>query len=269
MRKPPPKNRTYSTSHYPSHWYILNMGSSIRPNASGPPPSRHDRGCAFCPQDLIAQQQYREYGYGLAIGEDRAWVAWMNPFPIQPTHFIVAPREHAAQEWIVESTKASAENLVAILDTLFELLSRLPGFIGFHNSPGAGATQPHLHLQFFQRPGYAFPLEEAAACTDPASRSQGTPVAAHHPVLATVFQCSRETVIGAATRWATRWLDEHKRIAPTLSALRRPGEVQPILHRDNTGLKPPVPAIRLRRREHPPRAYRFFARPATFPPSAA
>jgi hypothetical protein len=85
-------------------------------------------------------------------------------------------------------------------------------------APGAGATQPHLHLQFFQRPGYAFPLEEAAACTDPSSRSQGTPVAAHHPVLAMYFQGSRETVVTSATRWVTRWLDEHKRIGPTPAA---------------------------------------------------
>ncbi len=196
----------------------FNPQRSLRPMATHGYRARQDGGCALCAHARVASQHYRQFGYELALGMNRCWLAWMNPYPLFQAHFVAATQDHEIQDWIVKCPNASTEKLSEILDVLLTLTARLPGFVGFHNSPGAGATQPHLHLQLFERPGFRFALEEAAACTDPKERGTGTPVAQHHPVPTMYFQGTRATVTSAATGWVGNWLESHRDAISTLAA---------------------------------------------------
>ena len=184
--------------------------------------ARRDVGCALCRRHLMCQQHYREFGFGLVLAGGTAWAAWMNPFPLMPSHFILASEEHLPQAWIADSPGMSGRNLTELLASLLDALGRLPGFVGFHNSPGAGASQPHLHLQLFERPaaGCVFPLEQAAESTDESEREgeRGTLIAGDYPVSAMCFRGKRDAVIEAATDWAVGWLDQHRSTMPSLSA---------------------------------------------------
>lgn len=122
-------------------------------------------GCFLCPDNVLWQQEGREFGYEMEIGE-RVHVAWMNPYPLLPNHTVIASREHIPQTWRVNGSPRPPKSLSSIVADLVDLASRLPGWIGFYNGEGAGASIPHhFHYQFMPRPDEygPFPLELAAA----------------------------------------------------------------------------------------------------------
>ena len=163
------KRISYSPPENSSRFFRIqyNPERALRFNGSGfssPPPGTSVRngGCFLCRDNIRWQQQGTEMGYEINMGET-GYYAWMNPFPLLPTHVVIATREHTSQDWPV-SEKGNLD-VSGLLHDLIELAWRMPGFIGFYNGVNAGASIPsHLHFQFFKRPREEteFPLESAA-----------------------------------------------------------------------------------------------------------
>ncbi len=172
-------------------------------------------GCFLCRENIRWQQRGIELGYDLPSCR---YIAWMNPFPLMPTHVTVARTEHGAQSWIGNTTKDSRHRIEAILCDFLEITGRLPGFIGFYNGDGAGATIPdHFHFQFFERPlgREPFPLEHAA---EPAHRL--APVVLRrdrYPITTLYFRGDRGAIVERAAAWVGAWTDVYHN-DPTLSA---------------------------------------------------
>ncbi|MEE4639892.1 MAG: DUF4922 domain-containing protein [Wenzhouxiangella sp.] len=119
-----------------------------------------NNGCFLCLDNIQWQHQGAEVGFDLSDAGHR-FTAWMNPFPILPCHTIIASRQHLPQHW----RDPGAQSLGDLVRDLTELSAQLPGWIGFYNGVGAGASIPHhLHFHFLPRPpGYEeMPLEQAA-----------------------------------------------------------------------------------------------------------
>jgi diadenosine tetraphosphate (Ap4A) HIT family hydrolase len=122
-------------------------------------PRIHD-GCFLCVDNIQWQHQGAEVGFDLPDAGSR-YTAWMNPFPLLPCHTIIAGRQHLPQHW----RDPGARSLGELVTDLAGLSAQLPGWIGFYNGVGAGASIPHhLHFHFLPRPaGYQeMPLEQAA-----------------------------------------------------------------------------------------------------------
>jgi hypothetical protein len=174
-------------------------------------------GCFLCRDNIRWQQRGIELGYDLRT-DSTSYVAWMNPFPLMPTHITLATTEHEPQSWIGNTTPDSRQRIEKILRDFLEITGRLPGFIGFYNGEGAGATIPdHFHFQFFERPvgREPFPLEHAAA---PAHRL--APVVLRrdrYPITTLYFRGDREAIVERAATWVGAWTDVYHN-DPTLSA---------------------------------------------------
>lgn len=185
---------------------------------SDPPPgeAKINGGCFLCPENVRWQQRGIELGYDLRVN-DSEYVAWMNPFPILPTHTTIAAKHHQPQSWIRTSAAQSEDRIRTVLQDLLKLASELPGFIGFYNGDGAGATIPgHFHFQFFRRREgqEPFALERAAA------RGMGSRIHHEHgsdsfiirdyPITAVYFSGTEEYVIRGAGSWVKRWAEFYK-----------------------------------------------------------
>lgn len=202
-----------------------NPARAKRPGAGAAPPAgmtghgRRETLCQLCPKDVPALQHYRELGYELA-GLAEEWIVWMNPYPLMPAHATLATREHQPQAWICAVPAQSRARLEWLLGDLLGVLARLPGFVGFHNGPGAGASQPHMHLQLFERPkGEVFPLEAAGELAARTKESSVTSLVADgYPVRAVQFRGTRDDVVRACGGWVEQWLTRNVRIAAALSA---------------------------------------------------
>lgn len=165
--------RLHQHPHDRSHIFLVqyNPKRALRFSGAGrkvPPPGSillHN-GCFLCRENIRWQQQGVEVGLDIQTAGGTEYTAWMNPFPLMPTHAIIAAKEHLPQSWLCETDDESEQRFTTILEDLLELSGRLPDFFGFYNGIGAGATIPdHFHLQFFRRPtGLGpFPLEIAAS----------------------------------------------------------------------------------------------------------
>ncbi len=180
-----------------------------------PPPgavSVHD-GCFLCFENIQWQQNGVEIGFDIQLS-GRNYIAWMNPYPLLPHHAVIASREHVAQSWHHADGTVAGRSLSILIHDLVDLARQLPGWIGFYNGPGAGASIPHhFHYQFLRRPaGYgAFPLEQAAV-RKKVGQSAGYPVAFAH------WHGDTESVRRTAERWIEHWVDAHESRIKNLSA---------------------------------------------------
>ncbi|MFW5815562.1 MAG: DUF4922 domain-containing protein [Wenzhouxiangella sp.] len=160
-------------------------------------PQVHD-GCFLCVENIQWQHQGAEVGYDLGLAEGR-YTAWMNPFPLLPCHSVIASRRHLPQHW----QSPGALSLAEIVKDLTGLSDQLPGWIGFYNGVGAGASIPHhLHFHFLPRPaGYEeLPLEQAAR-----ERPQNERVDVHYPLSFMHWRGPKPAVLEQALAWIDRW----------------------------------------------------------------
>jgi diadenosine tetraphosphate (Ap4A) HIT family hydrolase len=176
-----------------------------------PPPgcARVHQGCFLCKDNIRWQQQGVEVGYDIHTG-NRPYIAWMNPFPLKPVHTTLATREHTPQQWVTDDDATSIERFRIVVEDLLELAERLPGFIGFYNGVGAGASVPdHFHFHFFQRPEGSgpFPLERAAGKTleTRTTRTSGILIE-DYPITVAYFRAPPDTIIRESEAWVERLL---------------------------------------------------------------
>lgn len=151
-------------------------------------------GCFLCRSNIQWQQRGTEFGYPIMVG-DTDYIAWMNPYPLLPLHAVIATRNHVPQNW-----NAGIFNLQKILSDLASLATRLPGFIGFYNGEGAGASIPgHFHFQFFKRRSSSarFALEVAAE-----NRANGN---IDYPVTVKHWRGPCRDIVTSAEVWAMQW----------------------------------------------------------------
>jgi hypothetical protein len=138
-------------------------------------------------------------GYDLPQAEGR-YTAWMNPFPLVPGHAILATRDHQPQGW-----DNNGDHLLRLADDLLNLADLLPGWIGFYNGVGAGASvTAHLHYQFLPRPPHygLLPLELAR------SRCPGDGlISAHYPLCFMHWCGELDSVRARMGHWLRDWLD--------------------------------------------------------------
>ena len=189
---------TFVNDEHPFRYLRIqfNPRRALRFNGSGvsmPPPglSSVNNGCFLCRDNIQWQQQGKEIGYEIEVG-GYEYYAWMNPFPLLPTHVVISTRDHIAQEWELHPDgKLSLERLIG---SLVKLAQRLPGFIGFYNGLNAGASIPgHMHYQFCRRPeeNMHFPLEQSERdFTD----FDDTGIIRHYPLSVAVWQGDPEAI---------------------------------------------------------------------------
>ena len=194
-----------------------NPKRALRLNGSGVtvPPSGitvQNGGCFLCRDNIQWQQGGNQLGYELHVG-DTTYYAWMNPFPLMPTHVVVATQAHTSQEWGLAYDLRCRKSM--ILSDLVALASRMPGYIGFYNGVDAGASiHGHMHLHFCQRPekDAEFPLERAARVFD--DSLEGTGFLARYPVSVAVWKGTAAEVVEAASNWVMQWTQHnHARLS--------------------------------------------------------
>lgn len=164
-------------------------------------------GCFLCRENIRWQQAGRQFGYDLELA-GKAFIAWMNPFPLLPCHVVVASAEHLSQEWIFgpAGMRGGGELVAAFLD----FADRLPGAIGYFNGIGSGASIPgHLHFHFCSRPddGRQFPLE--IACRASGEEDGNAQIIENYPVNGVFWRGSRDDVFERSFIWIRRWTERN------------------------------------------------------------
>lgn len=170
-----------------------------------PPPGAIsvNNGCFLCPQNIQWQQEGVELGQDIELnGHD--YIAWMNPYPLLPCHAVIATRDHLPQAWRHNGSGCS-KSLASVINDLARLAARLPGWIGFYNGEGAGASIPHhFHYQFLERPAdygpYPLELAAAGACV------AGPEVRDMYPLDFACWRGTTKEVAHAATGWLETWI---------------------------------------------------------------
>lgn len=101
---------------------------------------------------------------------ERNYVVLCNPFPFMPTHVTIASARHEPQSWLEgENSDDPSATLSCLVKDLLSIIEQSPGFIGFYNGLGAGASIPgHRHYHVFRRPaeGQLFAAEQVARASD-------------------------------------------------------------------------------------------------------
>ncbi len=197
-----------------------NPRRALRFNGSGralPPDgmSPVNNGCFLCKDNILWQQHGREMGYELQAGDTR-YYAWMNPFPLLPSHVVITTRDHVTQEW--ELHPQGTLPLERLIRNLVELGTRLPEFIGFYNGINAGASIPgHMHYQFCKRPGAdtRFPLEMV---NRDFAEYGVTGIVNHYPLEVAVWQGNAQSIIATALKWVRYWAAQNVHRLEHLSA---------------------------------------------------
>lgn len=185
--------RTFSAQFNPARARRFQGAGQSAPSV----PLVHD-GCFLCVENIQWQHQGAEVGYDLADAGGR-YTAWMNPFPLLPCHTVIASRRHLPQHW----RDPGAQSLGELVDDLAGLSQQLPGWIGFYNGVGAGASIPHhLHFHFLPRPpGYEeMPLESAAR-----ERPRQDRVKVIYPLSFMHWSGTRTQVLEQAKSWLEQW----------------------------------------------------------------
>ena len=166
-------------------------------------------GCFLCKDNIRWQQQGAELGYAVDVN-DRAYNAWMNPFPLMPGHVVIAADDHVTQDW--ELSQRGGQKVFDLIADLTRLAERMPGFVGFYNGVDAGASIPgHLHFQFFRRPEDfpIFPLELrmlglAAHDGEPA-------IGMSYPLPVIKWSGRAEEITPLAASWIHAWAEKNTR----------------------------------------------------------
>lgn len=166
-----------------------------------------NNGCFLCRDNIQWQQQGKEIGYEIELAH-QSYHAWMNPFPLLPCHVVVSTRDHVSQEW--ELHPLGTLSLDRLVGNLVELAERLPGFIGFYNGIGAGASIPgHMHYQFCLRPEeyMHFPLEQAERDF---TEFDETGIVRNYPLAVAVWQGSATRIVQEAVDWVRYWANHNR-----------------------------------------------------------
>ncbi|UCH74863.1 MAG: DUF4922 domain-containing protein [Rhodospirillales bacterium] len=185
-----------------------NPKRALRFNGNGIAPAPvgfmvHNEGCFLCRDNIRWQQRGVQMGYEVRVGET-GYYAWMNPFPLLPTHIVVATQAHASQEWGFELE--APDGAASFLVDLVALAAQMPGYVGFYNGVGAGASIPgHLHFHFCQRPqdDPEFPLERAGGAFE--EPGEGAGILTRYPVAVAIWRGSPKQVVAAVSAWMARW----------------------------------------------------------------
>jgi len=154
------EGKSYAADHFRVQF---NPARARRFSGVGPavPPPGVDpvhNGCFLCAENIQWQSRGLELGYQLPEPH-RHLKAWMNPFPLAHCHVILASMAHEEQHW-----HGSAERLCQTVDELIDVVASLPGWLGFYNGVGAGASIPgHLHHHLMPRSDEIgpFPMEQS------------------------------------------------------------------------------------------------------------
>ena len=174
-------------------------------------------GCFLCRENIEWQQQGRQIGFELEANGNH-YIAWMNPFPLLPSHFVAATAEHIGQEWSLHPDgELSPQRIVR---DLVSMAAEMPGFAGFYNGVGAGASLPgHMHYQFFRPPPEhrQFPLEIEAAAMRRARPGQWFWRLGQYPLEAAHWHGRAEDITEPALAWIQRWAYHQDRL-PELTA---------------------------------------------------
>ena len=205
FRHPENSSRFFRIQYNPLRALRFNeFGASSLP----PGTSVRNEGCFLCRDNIRWQQQGTEMGYEIHMGET-SYYAWMNPFPLLPSHVVIATREHTSQEWPV--CEKGNLDISDLLNDLVELAVRMPSYVGFYNGVNAGASIPsHLHFQFFKRPENEpeFPLERAAR-RHLENAEQGI-FLKHYPLAVAMWTGEPRTVLGQASEWIAGWAGRNR-----------------------------------------------------------
>jgi hypothetical protein len=132
-------------------------------------------------------------------------------------HMTIASIEHEPQSW--QSVKVWKENkILRIVTDLYDMAQQLPGYVGFYNGVGAGASiEEHFHFQFFKIPsGHGFfPLQQVASIVGSQTRATAMLVDEniytlviddiHYPLTTFRFSGERERLITAAVDRIEKW----------------------------------------------------------------
>ncbi len=202
---PQDPDRFFRTQYNPKRALRFN-GSGVTVPPAGTTASND--GCFLCRANIQWQQRGSQMGYEIRIG-DTGYFAWMNPFPLMPTHVVIATEAHTSQEWGFGFDARRGRS--KLLNDLAALAMRLPGYIGFYNGVDAGASIPgHLHLHFCQRPEDApeFALERAAR--DVVVGGSGMGFLSDYPVVVAVWRGSASQVVEAASDWVWQWTQRNR-----------------------------------------------------------
>jgi len=118
--------------------------------------------CFLCTDNVRWQSRGIQLYYQFRVGAN-IYNALCNPFPFMPTHLTISSVEHEPQSWHKANWKT--DKITRIVQDLYDVAVQLPGYVGFYNGVGAGASiEEHFHFQFFQIPnGHGqFPLQHVA-----------------------------------------------------------------------------------------------------------
>ena len=173
-------------------------------------------GCFLCRDNIEWQQSGAEMGYEIDVDSTR-YIAWMNAYPLMPLHCVIASDDHIPQAWCANGAASRCLSIDKILKDLVALSQRLPGYLGFYNGEGAGASIPgHFHFQFFKRPesDASFPLEIAARKSG--IETHGT--IDDYPIAVVHWRGDVEEVVESASRWIRDWTVENGHQASAISA---------------------------------------------------
>src|SRR3989338_6062670 len=119
--------------------------------------------CFLCTDNVRWQSRGIQLYYQFRVHRN-IYNALCNPFPFMPTHITIATTEHESQSWH-RVTTWKTDKVTRIVQDLYDVASQLPGFVGFYNGVGSGASiEEHFHYQFFKIPsGHGqFPLQLVA-----------------------------------------------------------------------------------------------------------
>lgn len=183
-----------------------------------PPPGQAavNAGYFLCRENIRWQQRGIELGYEVNVN-DTVYYALMNAYPLMPVHMVFASRQHLPQSWRTSSSMTEHMQVEKILYDLVTLSTRLPGYIGFYNGEGAGASIPgHFHFQFLKRPSQDMPLPLEVAATLP--RPDGLHIISDYPITSMHWQGAPEETVKAATDWMQSWMAENSAHENRLSA---------------------------------------------------
>lgn len=207
--------RTFYHPHNSSRFFRIqyNPKRALRFIGTGitvPPPGivARNEGCFLCRDNIQWQQNGSQLGYEIHVGET-AYYAWMNPFPLLPTHIVVATEAHRSQDWGFKYDEHHGKSM--LLSDLVALAARMPGYVGFYNGVDAGASIPgHMHLQFCQRPkdDPEFPLERAARVFE--QPDQGVGLLTKYPVAVAIWRGTAAEVVEAASNWLLQWTHRNR-----------------------------------------------------------
>ncbi len=180
-------------------------------------------GCFLCKENIRWQQRGTEFGYEITVNETQ-YVAWMNPFPLMPVHATIATKEHTRQTWISKTPEESEKRIRGILADLLDVSGQLPGFIGFYNGEGAGASIPtHFHFQFFKRPQGQPPFSLEVAAARKVNKPPFNLTERDYPIACIYFRGRSGEILEQAVTWVcnwTRFCNHHEYLSANIIAIK-------------------------------------------------